>query len=87
MQIAQPRQDLFDDAVKAQMLGYQSFELVIHGMGLVGLVLEGLALLMRQQEPGLGEAVELDPDAVGAFLKFFGQGTQIGCVGLMAKEF
>ena len=46
MQIAQPRQDLFDDAVKAQMLGYQSFELVIHGMGLVGLVLEGLALLV-----------------------------------------
>jgi hypothetical protein len=49
--------------------------------------LEGLAILMRQQEPGLGEAVELDPDRIGAFLKFFGQGTQIGCIGLMAKEF
>jgi hypothetical protein len=49
--------------------------------------LEGFALLVRKQEPGLGEAVELDPDRIGAFLKFFGQGTQIGCVSLMAKEF
>ena len=54
MQVPQAGQDLLDDAVKAQMLGYQAFDLEVHRVSGVGLVLEGFARLVRKQEPGLG---------------------------------
>lgn len=53
----------------------------------IGLVLHGIALLVGLEQTGMGQAVELDPHRIGAFLEFFGEQPKVGGVGLVAKEF
>lgn len=87
MQIPYPIQDLIDDVIKAEVLGYQALELGEHGMTGIGFVLHGIAYLVGLEQAGLGQAVELNPHGIGAFLEFLGEQPEVGCIGLVAEEF
>lgn len=87
MQIPYPIQDLIDDVIKAEVLGYQALELGEHGMTGIGFVLHGIAYLVGLEQAGLGQAVELNPHGIGAFFEFLGEQPEVGCIGLVAEEF